>query len=356
MAKEIPIQNVYYLLCYAWEQMREGEIVNVGEAGRTDLADLFAHILAEGTKRVLRQGLDRGYVSHRENTSRIRGRIDFSTSLKRALFPQAQAHCQYDELSRNVVHNQILRSTIQLLIRVDGLDKDLENTLRGLDRRLSDVDTIPLSGLVFRQVQLHAGNAFYRFLMNICDLVQRNVFPKENGEGQRFRDFRQDDATMWKLFEEFVYNFYRHEQSRFQVTRPKIAWDLDEKKPRNEAAADASIRLPRMATDVVLESDDRAIIIDAKFYTKTLQSHHGTQSYHSANLYQLFTYLKNAEAKGKSYAEAEGILLYPTVSYPLDDAVQIQGHRIRVCTLNLAQTWKEIEQDLRRLVGLNRAD
>lgn len=352
MAKKIPIQNVYYLLCYAWEQMREGEVVDIGEAGRTDLADLFAQVLAEGTKRVLRQGLDRGYVSHREDTSRIRGRIDFSTSLKRALFPRAQAHCQYDELSRNVLHNQILRSTIRLLIRVEGLDKDLNETLLGLDRRLSDIDTVPLNGLVFRQVQLHAGNAFYRFLMNVCDLVQRNTFADEKGEGQKFRDFRQDKATMWKLFEEFVYNFYRHEQSRFQVSRPEIAWDVDKQVENGRCPEGGNIRLPTMETDVVLESDDRTIIIDTKFYTKTLQSHHGKQSYHSANLYQLFAYLKNAEAKGERYADAEGVLLYPTVSRPLADETWIQGHRIRVRTLNLGQVWQNIENELKDLIEL----
>ena len=353
MAKDIPIQNVYYLLCYAWEQMREGEVVDVGEAGRTDLTDLFAQVLAEGTKRILRQGLDRGYVSHREDTSRIRGRIDFSTSLKRALFPRAQAHCQYDELSRNVLHNQILRSTIRLLIRVEDLDGDLKNTLRGLDRRLSGIDTVPLNGLVFRQVQLHAGNAFYRFLMNVCDLIQRNTFAQDKGEGQRFRDFLQDEATMWKLFEEFVYNFYRHEQSRFEVSRPEIAWDLDEPKPADGVSTEGNVRLPTMKTDVVLQSGDQKIIIDTKFYTDTLQSNHGNQSYHSANLYQLFTYLKNAEARGDTYMDAEGILLYPTVSYPLDDQVWIQGHKIRVRTLNLAQKWKAIEQDLKALIGLH---
>jgi 5-methylcytosine-specific restriction enzyme subunit McrC len=353
MSTEIPIQNVYYLLCYAWEQMTEGAVVDVGEAGRTEMVDLLAHVLAEGTGRVLRQGLDRDYVPQREDTSRIRGRIDVSTSLKRALFPRAQAHCRYDELSRNVLHNQILRSTLQHLTRVDGLADDLRSRLRRLDRRLAGVDTVPLSSLVFRRVQLHAGNAFYRFLMNVCDLVQRNTFAAEDGDGQRFRDFRRDDHSMGRVFERFVRTFYQHEQTTYQVHHAKIPWDRDDRPDARPDAADAAPHLPEMQTDVVLHSPDRTIILDTKFYRDTLQSHYRTLSYHSKHLYQLFAYVKNARAKDPSYAGCEGILLYPTVTHALDDEVWIQGHRLRVCTLDLAQDWPAIAHDLRALVGVD---
>jgi len=38
----IPIQNIYYLLCYAWDKLVEKEVVNVESINSTSLADLFA--------------------------------------------------------------------------------------------------------------------------------------------------------------------------------------------------------------------------------------------------------------------------------------------------------------------------
>ena len=339
---EIPIQNVYYLLCYAWGHMREGEIVEAGATGRTKLANLFAQVLVNGTRRVLRQGLDRGYVTRSEDMSRLRGRVELSTSIQRALLPRAQAHCRYGTLSQDVIHNRILKSTMRHLARTEELDGDLRDGLTRLVRRFRNVRDVPLRRSLFRRVQLHSNNAFYRFLMNVCALVEQNLVVEEGGEGRRFRDFRKDDAQMGALFERFVRRFYEHEQNRYRVSAPHIRWDLDSPAPSH---------LPSMQTDVVLQSNGRTIIIDTKYYARTLQSHHGTQSYHSANLYQLFAYLKNAEAKSSAFEEAEGLLLYPTVAISLDEAFRVQGHEVRLRTLNLAQDWVGISNDLLAFAG-----
>jgi 5-methylcytosine-specific restriction enzyme subunit McrC len=341
---QIPVQNVYYLLCYAWDQMEAGPVVETGATGHTTLADLFGQVLANGTKRMLRQGLDRGYVTRERSTARIRGRVDFNTSVRRALLPRAKAYCAYDELSRNVLHNRILRSTIQRLLRVSSLSSDVHAELRLLDRRLGGIDSVPLTTATFGQVQLHAGNAFYRFLINVCELVAQNVVPTEDGTGCRFRDFRREDAQMGRLFESFVRHFYAHEQDRYAVNAPHIPWDLDGPPPEH---------LPSMRTDMVLRSltsPQRALIIDTKYYSRTLQSHHGTQSYHSDNLYQLFAYLTNAEAKGPPFKDAEGMLLYPTIATTLNESFSVQGHRIHVRTIDLAKDWHAIRDDLLALI------
>lgn len=128
------------------------------------------------------------------------------------------------------------------------------------------------------------------------------------------------------------------------MSAPHILWDIE------EATSESQVHLPKMETDVVLRSDAHTIILDAKYYSETLRSRHERQAYHSGNLYQLFAYLKNAEAKGGSYEEAEGMLFYPTVEVELDDAFTVQGHRMRVCTINLAQEWQGIHDDLLALV------
>ncbi|MCS3643830.1 5-methylcytosine restriction system specificity protein McrC [Salinibacter ruber] len=343
---KIPIQNVYYLLCYAWDQMRAGEIVETGTAGQTELVNLFGTVLANGTERVLKQGLDRGYVTHSEDTARPRGQIDFDTSVKRALLPRGRVHCRYDRLSRDVLHNRILKSTLRSLTRAEKIDKEeLRPRLLSLVRRFGEVSDVPLRHSLFQRVQLHSGNAFYRFLLHVCSLVEQNLVPTEGGAGRQFRDFLRNEATMWKLFEDFVYNFYDHEQDRYNVSAPQIHWKVSGPVPE---------ALPNMRTDVVLQSTGGTIILDTKYSKDALKAHYGKEVYESKHLYQLYAYLKNAESKGQKYREAEGILLYPTTGVHLNDEFQLERHRVRLCSIDLSQEWREIHEDLLALTGLDR--
>jgi 5-methylcytosine-specific restriction enzyme subunit McrC len=57
--------------------------------------------------------------------------------------------------------------------------------------------------------------------------------------------------------------------------------------------------------------------------------------------------LKNLQVGEKR--QLEGILLYPTVGKSLDLQYRIQGHSIRVVTVDLDSDWREIHE---RLIGL----
>jgi 5-methylcytosine-specific restriction enzyme subunit McrC len=88
------------------------------------------------------------------------------------------------------------------------------------------------------------------------------------------------------------------------------------------------------------------LIIDTKYYREALQERHGKRSLKSENLYQLFSYVKNAEAIGNAYSDVEGMLLYPVVGDRLDVNFEVQGHRLRAVTIDLAQPWQGIRSDL----------
>ena len=68
----IPIENIYYLLCYAWNKLDEKERVNVSIDDKTDLLDLFAKVLINATKLLLKRGIDKNYVDHTEELSGVK--------------------------------------------------------------------------------------------------------------------------------------------------------------------------------------------------------------------------------------------------------------------------------------------
>src|SRR5476649_468627 len=108
----IPIRNIYYLLCYAWKRLDEGDLVEVGSLPGEDLPNLLARILINGTNRLLRQGVDRVYVPSWHETVNPRGKIEVGQSIKRGLLMRNAVACVTDELSKDVLHNRILRTTL----------------------------------------------------------------------------------------------------------------------------------------------------------------------------------------------------------------------------------------------------
>lgn len=343
MITAIPIQNVYYLLCYAWNKLEEGRIVDVGSLDSTRLVDLFAKVLISGTHHIIRRGFDRGYLPFIEETSQLRGKINFSESLKRNLFPQARAYCEFDELDYNVLHNRILKTTIARLVYAGGLDVGLKEGLGELLRRLREIEPVSITPQTFRRVQLHRNNHYYSFLLNVCELIHQNLLPEEGGRGGRFRDFLRDRRAMGRLFEAFVKNFYGLEQDTYRVRALKINWQV-------APAGDAGRLLPEMKTDVCLIGDERKIIIDCKYYRDALQKYRDKQTVRSSHLYQMFSYVKNKESD-PGWERCEGILLYPVVGQGLRLDYDFDGHRIQVRTIDLAQDWQKIREDMLRMVA-----
>jgi 5-methylcytosine-specific restriction enzyme subunit McrC len=335
----IPIQNIYYLLSYAWNKLEESKIVAVDPIECSSAVDLFAKVLVNGMTYIMRRGLDRGYVSHHEQTSRLRGRIDFSTTLRTTYFRHPSAFCDYDELSYDVLHNQIVRTTIARLLRIRDMDKDIKQELRLVEQRLRQVSLIPLAKKYFSLVQLHSNNYFYDFLLDVCELIHDNLMISEEEGTTKFRDFLRDDDAMGRLFEGFVRNFFKKEQSEYEVGVEIIHWRA---KPLGETPLGL---LPTMRTDVSLTSPKRKIIIDTKYYPQALQVYYDKESIHSDHLNQLHAYLSNVGSE-QGEPKCEGILLYPTVEKELDWQWDIKGHKVCVRTINLNQDWKEIHQSL----------
>ena len=105
--------------------------------------------------------------------------------------------------------------------------------------------------------------------------------------------------------------------------------------------------LPAMHSDITLRSKNHVLIIDAKYYSHTMQGWFGSESIHSGNLYQIFTYVKNTQT-GNPAKTVSGMLLYARTDETLqpDNSYQMSGNRISVKTLDLNRDFKEIAKQL----------
>jgi len=343
--EQIPIANIYYLLCYAWDVLEERDSVAAVDAlDSTDLVDLFARVLVNGSRRLLRRGLDRGYLPREDEIPAVRGKLLATPTLRRDLIRRGRAACAWDELEYDTLPNRILKTTFERLRDADELDARTRADVHDLLRWLSPVQSIDLRAAHFRRVQLHRNNRIYAFLLHVCEFVLEHWIPAEKGGARRFSDFVREGLP--SLFECFVFNFFWHElPPEWHVSAPTIEWQ------RQSANKDAMEFLPRMETDVCLRSPDRAIILDTKFYANALKvSPHGAARLPAANLYQIFTYLRQRSSEA-GWESAEGVLLYPRTTRDFTADFETHGHRIRALSLDLARPWQEIHTRLMEIVS-----
>jgi 5-methylcytosine-specific restriction enzyme subunit McrC len=263
----IPIKNLYYLLLYAWDRFTPKSQVDVGAEQSPDLPNLLARVLVEGTRRLLRRGLDRGYNGYVEELTSPRGRFLLAEAAKRRSFTRGRMVCQFDELSPDVIHNRILKGTLIALAKSNTLETSLREDVIELRHKLAGVTEVTLARRLFNQLQLSRSTGHYGLLMRICELLLELQLPEESGRGSRFADILSDKDRMPTIFEAFVRNFYRQEQNEFSVGSELIPWDTGPMPLEHENF------LPSMRTDVTLRSCSRTVVIDAKFYPQTLVSH-----------------------------------------------------------------------------------
>ena len=348
--RQIPIENIYYLFCYAWDRFEEGRAITAGADLSPDLPNLLARVLAAGTQKLFRRGLDRAYQPIEEELATVRGHINMGGSLRLNIRKVRRLECEYDELSHDVPHNRVLRASLLRLSRAPSLDTALGLELRRLARRMTDVSDIKLDRGSFSRLQLHRNNAHYDLLLRVSELAFDCLLPNEAGDGYRFENVLRDEKKMARVFESFVRNFYRHEQDELAVQPLTIRWDATSISP------DATAWLPQMRVDVFLTSVERKIIIDTKYYFSALQTYHGKPSFNSNNLYQIFSYLKNAAAQDAAYAITSGMLLYPQVGRAIDAHFEVQGHQIQVLTLDLSENWTRIRKRLLDIISDSKLD
>lgn len=345
MARRIPIRNLYYLLCYAWDVLDERDDTLVEQLEGLSHVELLAKVLTVSFQRLWKRGLDRGYRTIADDVRSPRGRLDIPQMVARRLADRGLAACRFDELSHDVLHNQILATTARRLATLPKLAAELRDGLISMARTLGDVSMIPRRASTFAQVQLHGRLGSYRLPIHVCELIHSQLVVEETTGEIRFRDYVEDDKRMARLFEAFVRNFYQRELRGWSVKSDVIQWELEPITPG------AGKYLPQMQTDISLRSTTRTVIIDTKFYLNAFVSRFKADKLRPGHLYQMSAYLRNVASNGGPDATASGVLLYPEVK-PIPTLGYDYGpHRLTATGIDLTQDWKAIHQRLLDIVA-----
>jgi len=329
----IRIQNIYHMLAYAFQILREQGYASCGTEEFENTADLLSAILVKGVSVQIKRGLGRTYIEQTEPLSCLRGKIDVTESIKQQTIIKQQLICTYDEFSVDSYMNRILKTTMELLLRYD-IPKSRKKELRNLLLYFKDVGTLDVHSINWN-FRFNRNNQSYQMLMSICYLVIKGLLQTTADGTVKLMQFL-DEQRMCRLYEKFILEYYRKHYPQIKTAASQIGWALDD---------GISAMLPTMQSDIMLTFGSKTLIIDAKYYGHTMQTQYDVHTLHSNNLYQIFTYVKNKAVAG---GEVSGMLLYARTDEAIqpDNTYMMSGNRISVKTLNLDCPFQTIAEQL----------
>jgi len=331
------------MLSYAFTALKQSYFEEVATEEFENIHNLFASILAKGIGQQLKQGLYREYLNKKENTTVMRGKIDMSGTIKTKIARQQALSCEYDDLSENNLLNQILKTTVMILLRLSKVNSEHKDAIKREMLFFSNVDTLEPSSIKWATIRYQRNNQTYRMLISICQLILQGMLQTTQQGEYKLASF-VDEQRMCRLYEKFILEYYIKEFPTLNVSSSQIPWVLDDS---------VGTMLPIMQSDITLSRGNEVLIIDAKYYTHTTQVQFDVNTLHSSNLYQIFTYVKNKDSEfGEKPHKVSGMLLYAKT----DEIIQpnneylMSGNRISVRTLDLNCEFAIIAEQLNSIV------
>lgn len=336
--KGILIKNVYYMLSYAFQYLKQSQYQNLQPEDFENIYELLSEILIRGITQQLKQGLYREYIPVSDDIPTVRGRISIDNSIKLKLQQKQKLHCDFDELSENNIFNQILKSIS--LILLPKIKNDKKKKILYLMSYFQNVEQIYPYSIHWNRLKYQRSNKNYEMLINICHFIVDGLLLSTDDGNYKIANFI-DEERMHALFEKFVLQYYRSTRPELHAAPAGIPWAV-------QSTGDTLEYLPAMITDITLRDakNNKTLIIDTKYYGETMQKQYDKATYHSNNMYQLLSYIKNKEVEvgGK----VGGILLYAKTQEVVvpNQEFELLGNYYSLKTLDLNQDFEAIKNTL----------
>ena len=336
--KGILIKNVYYMLAYAFQELKQKNYEEIKGEPFEEIHDLFAEILIRAISFQLKQGLYRQYVHRQESMYSVRGKINIAGSIKHRTRQSNMLTCEYDELSEDNIYNQIVVTTSRILIRHPKVKDNRKAQLKKLMLFFSNVQEIDARIIHWNMLRFDRNNMHYRMILYICYFILDNMLLSTDEGKYKIREF--SDEHMCRLFEKFVLEYYKRHHPELKANAGQVSWNT------NEETSSFSF-LPIMQTDIMLSKGERTLIIDTKYYSQITQKHYDKSTIHSHNQYQIFAYVMNHDKDHRG--NVDGMLLYAKTQEDIVADGQMvfrDGNVIYYRTLDLNQDFEKIKERL----------
>lgn len=346
-SNHILIRNIYYMLAYAFADMRKQDYQLVGEEDFEHVSDLMAEILTKSTSFLLKRGLYREYITSHQSLSTLRGKLDVVRSARNLAVGKQLLECEVDDLSENNIFNQIIKTGLILLFHDTDVAKDRKDAIKKILPLFDTIDTLNPSAIPWTTIRYQRSNRLYELPIRICAYVINRSLIDPNQEKQKLMMFTEENFH--HLYEKFVLEYYRHHHPELKASSEHIEWDFDVEQ------SEGLEYLPAMITDITLHKGEKTLIIDTKFYSQILRAKFSSKlAFNSMNISQINNYVINKDVQHSG--NVSGMLLYAQTDNEVvpDAKYQKRGSstKIYVRTLDLNQDFANIRERLEDIVTL----
>ena len=329
----VPITNLYYLVCYAFDAPECALHVTVGEEQATRPLDLIALLLLNEVERLLKRGLTRDYIEERAELAGVRGRVDFTQTTQRLLHRTGCTACVFTSYVPETAANQALATTLERLTREASLAAPLRARARRLRSRIPAAAAFLWRPGAFDGVVVPRQARSYQFALHLCRTLVNDALPHADGGESTFTRFGGDGRWLGGVFERFALRFWQREAPFLRTKGQRNrAWRLF------TGSVASTVYLPELRTDIELVTSAGRVIVDTKCYRTPLTHRFGTPKLRADHVNQLFAYLCNARALGDRVAG--GMLLYAQVDAPIHVDLEWDGEPVRVRSVDLGSGWE----------------
>lgn len=330
------------MLSYAFQILTQDTYDDVAIESFDEMYDLLAAILAKGIGIQLKQGLYREYINRQEELSVLRGKINMSGTIKNQLVHKRVLTCDFDDLSENNLFNQIIKTTVILLLKNAKVKSKYKDDLKKKMLFFSNIELLEPTSIRWSSIRFQRNNQTYRMLISICQLILEGMLMTTDIGEYRLASFI-DEQRMCRLYEKFILEYYSRHYPELKVSASQIPWSVDD---------GVRTMLPMMQSDIHLQKGNTVLIIDAKYYSHTTQTQYDKHTLHSNNMYQIFTYVKNRDYEfGEEEHTVSGMLLYAKTEEEVqpNHVYQMHGNQISVRTLDLNLPFVDIAGQLNQI-------
>ena len=221
-----------------------------------DLLEIVIRLFCDRLIEAVRRGLARNYVSEEAERAVLKGRLDIQRQFTVfAARPQKLA-CRYEELSPDIVLNQIVRAAVT---RLRALARAPENQrrLNELSFAFADVSAIPGNQLLWDRLVLDRTNSAWATLLGLAKLLL----------GHRFQTTSSGDTRGYALLFEMNTLFEEYVGRMMRRALIGTGYEVQLQGPRSHAlkSDDGDLRFATRPDIVVTSGGKPIIIIDTKW-------------------------------------------------------------------------------------------
>lgn len=339
-------KNLYYMLCYAVDELQYMKISDTDAENIKSSADLLAELLINTLIIWSKNNPLREYKEITLETDKPAGRINVYESYRSGIIQQGKLNCTQYRLNIDTIQNQIIKLALRILIKHGkDLSKDKRTQLNKYYRQFKYISDITEEQYKLANISYKTMPTYYKPVIS-ASIIIINMMIAYNRTG-KIRLYDLDNPERYKyIFEKFVRNFYKREYKNFntKVEHPRYDISLEQ----DESATDN--------LDVLLVNNKKALVLDTKWYTKS--------TYTPANRHQIRAYMADVINHKDNINSIAGIVLYAKRE---DDRIRLSKWQTDIKRLGLktyageeeidiTKEFDEVKQGLRELADKYMSD